>query len=66
MITQRAPERDKVLARLAVARRMVRDLQPWSPAWDAAMAWVDELECEAGYKWAATGMKEAVREPVPA
>ena len=45
---------------------MVRDLQPWSPAWDAAMAWVDELECEAGYKWAAAGTQEPVGEPVPA
>jgi hypothetical protein len=66
MITQRALDTDKVLTRLEAARRMVRDLQPGSPAWDAAMAWVDELECEAGYKWAATGTKGAVGEPVPA
>jgi hypothetical protein len=52
MIMQRAPEDDRVMARLAEARRLVRDLQPYSPAWDAAMAWVDDLEREAGNKWA--------------
>ena len=66
MITQRAPEIEKVLLRLAAARQMVRGLQPFSPAWDAAMAWVDDLECEAGYKWAAAATAEPVRESVPA
>ena len=66
MISQRARENDKVLTRLAAARRMVHDLQPFSPAWDAAMAWVDDLEYEAGYKWAAAGTAEHVGQPVPA
>ena len=66
MITQRAPENDKVLTRLATARRMARELQPFSPAWDAAMAWVDELEREAGYKWAVGGPAERVGQPVRA
>jgi hypothetical protein len=66
MITQRAPENDKVMTRLATARRMARELQPYSPAWDAAMAWVDELEREAGYKWAVVSTSERVGQPVPA
>ena len=66
MISERARENDKVQTRLAAARRMVRDLQPFSPAWDAAMAWVDDLECEAGYKWAAAGTAEPVGQLVPA
>jgi hypothetical protein len=66
MISPRARENDKILIRLAAARRMVRGLQPYSPAWDAAMAWVDDLECEAGYKWAASGTHEPVRESIPA
>jgi hypothetical protein len=66
MINQRAPDYDKILTRLAAARRMVRDLEPFSPAWDAAMAWVDDLEYEAGYKWAAAGAAEPVSQPVPA
>ena len=66
MITQRAPDNDRVLTLLAAARRMVRDLQPFSPAWDAAMAWVDDLEGEAGYKWAVAGTAEPVGQPVPA
>ena len=66
MISPRARENDKILIRLAAARRMVRGLQPYSPAWDAAMAWVDDLECEAGYKWAAAGTHEPVRESIPA
>ena len=32
---------------LALARRRVEDLQPYSPAWDAAMSWVEDLEREA-------------------
>lgn len=66
MIAQRAPENERILIRLAAARRMVRGLQPYSPAWDAAMAWVEDLECEAGYKWAAADPHEPVRESVPA
>jgi len=66
MIAQRMPDNDKVLTRLAAARRMVRGLQPFSPAWDAAMAWVDDLECEAGYKWAAARPTEPVGEALPA
>ena len=58
MIMQRAPENDPVMARLEEARRLVRDLQPYSPAWDAAMAWVDDLEREAGNKWATAGTAE--------
>ena len=52
MIMQRVPENESVMTSLAAARRLVRDLQPYSPAWDAAMAWVDDLEREAGNKWA--------------
>jgi hypothetical protein len=55
MIMQRAPEDDLVTARLEEARRLVRDLQPYSPAWDAAMAWVDDLEREARNQWATGG-----------
>jgi hypothetical protein len=66
MITTRALENDKVMHRIAAARRMARDLQPFSPAWDAAMAWVDELESEAGYKWAVGGATEPVRERMTA
>ena len=58
MIMQRAPEDDRVMARLAEARRLVRDLQPYSPAWDAAMAWVDDLEREARTRWATGGTAE--------
>jgi hypothetical protein len=58
MIMQRAPEDDLVMARLAEARRLVRDLQPYSPAWDAAMTWVDDLEREARSKWAAAGTEQ--------
>jgi ABC-type Fe3+ transport system substrate-binding protein len=57
---QRAPQNDLVMTSLAAARRLVRDLQPYSPAWDAAMAWVDDLEREAGYKWATIGTAEPV------
>ena len=60
MIMQRAPENDAVMTSLAAARRLVRDLQPYSPAWDAAMAWVDDLEREAGNKWATVGTAEPV------
>jgi hypothetical protein len=60
MITQRAPENDSLTTRLAEAHRLVRDLQPYSPAWDAAMAWVEELEREAGNKWATAGTTEQV------
>ena len=59
MIMQRAPENDLVMTSLAAARRLVRDLQPYSPAWDAAMAWVDDLEREAGNKWGTVGTAEA-------
>ena len=59
MIVQRAPESEAVRTRLEQARRLVRDLQPYSPAWDAAMAWVDDLESEAGTNWATAGTTEA-------
>jgi hypothetical protein len=36
------------MAQLAMAHRMVDGLQPFSPAWDAAMAWVDDLEDTLG------------------
>ena len=58
MIMQRAPEDDLVMTHLAAARRLARDLQPYSPAWDAAMAWIDDLEREAGNKWAPAEMAE--------
>ena len=58
MIVQRAPENEVVMTRLEQARRLVRGLQPYSPAWDAAMAWVDDLESEAGNKWATAGTSE--------
>jgi len=58
MIMQCAPENDLVMTRLEEARRLVRDLQPYSPAWDAAMAWIDNLEREAGNKWATAGTVE--------
>ena len=48
------------MTHLAAARRLARDLQPYSPAWDAAMAWIDDLEREAGNKWAIVGMAEPV------
>jgi hypothetical protein len=35
-------------ARLAAAREHAETLQPFSPAWDAAMAGVDDLERELG------------------
>jgi hypothetical protein len=38
------PPFDDDTTKLAMAHRMVDGLQPFSPAWDAAMAWVDELE----------------------
>jgi hypothetical protein len=66
MSAERVPEDDNFLTRLAAARRMVRDLQPFSPAWDAAMAWLDELEREAGYKWAVGGTAEPVGRGVTA
>ena len=58
MIMQRAPEDDLVMTHLAAARRLARDLQPYSPAWDAAMAWIDDLERQAGNKWAIVAMAE--------
>jgi hypothetical protein len=58
MIVWRAPENEMVLTSLEAAHRLVRDLQPYSPAWDAAMAWVDDLEREAGNKWAPAGTAE--------
>ena len=58
MIVQRAPEHDSVMAHLEEARRLVRDLQPYSPAWDAAMAWVEDLEREARNHWATAGTAE--------
>jgi hypothetical protein len=58
MIVQRAPEDDPVMTHLEAARRLVRDLQPYSPAWDAAMAWVDDLEREAGNKWSSARTAE--------
>ena len=58
MVTQRAPENDVVQTRLATARRLVGDLQPFSPAWDAAMAWVEDLEGQAGIKWGTVGTAE--------
>ncbi len=38
------PPVDVIRAQLVTARRMADDLQPFSPAWDAAMGWVDDLE----------------------
>jgi len=43
---------------LAIARRRVEDLQPYSPAWDAAMSWVDDLEREAVTAASVTGEAE--------
>jgi hypothetical protein len=42
------PSLDPVTTQLARARQMAQGLQPFSPAWDAAMAWVDELETTLG------------------
>jgi hypothetical protein len=39
---------EALMAQLATAHRMVDGLQPFSPAWDAAMAWVDDLEATLG------------------
>ncbi len=47
MTTQHIRRNDTVRARLAAARRVVLDLQPFSPSWDAAMAGIDDLEHQA-------------------
>jgi hypothetical protein len=39
-------EPDPIEARLASARERAASLQPYSPAWDAAMAGVEDLEHE--------------------
>ena len=41
-------------ARLAAAREHAETLQPFSPAWDAAMAGIDDLELELGDSHRAT------------
>jgi hypothetical protein len=43
---QPSRETEPTDARLAAARRRADDLQPFSPAWDAAMSWVEDLERE--------------------
>jgi hypothetical protein len=40
------PSFDAVREQLSAAHRMADELQPYSPAWDAAMAWVDDLEAK--------------------
>jgi hypothetical protein len=41
-------------ARLAAARERAETLQPFSPAWDAAMAGIDDLEIQLGDSHRAT------------
>jgi hypothetical protein len=43
---QQSRETETTETRLALARRRADDLQPFSPAWDAAMSWVEDLERE--------------------
>lgn len=41
---QRLVDRIAIESDLAAARRRAGDLMPFSPAWDASMAWVEDLE----------------------
>jgi hypothetical protein len=43
------PADDGIMAQLATARRMADGLQPYSPAWDAAMGWIDDLEASLAH-----------------
>ncbi len=52
-------EPDPLEAKLAVARERVASLQPYSPAWDAAMAGVDDLEHELRERLHATVARPA-------
>ena len=44
MIFEPPTQIEKTRELLAAAHRRARDLSPYSPAWDAAMAGVDDLE----------------------
>jgi hypothetical protein len=44
MIFEAPTQIERTRELLAAARRRARDLSPYSPAWDAAMADVDDLE----------------------
>ena len=44
MISEPVTQIEQTRELLRAARRRARDLSPYSPAWDAAMAGVDDLE----------------------
>ena len=51
-------EPDPIEAKLALARERAASLQPYSPAWDAAMAGVDDLEHELRERVQATAARQ--------
>jgi hypothetical protein len=51
-------EPDPIETRLAAARERAASLQPYSPAWDAAMAGVDDLEHELRERLQAQASRE--------
>ena len=51
-------EPDPLEAQLASARERAASLQPYSPAWDAAMAGVDDLERELRERLQASAIQQ--------